>query len=193
MSIVVIAPIQAQVTFKGPQTSSPSSSSSSSSPDLKGYSFFLSFPEECVLSSKECAVSVTENNVVMVLVKGEESHHQWQQFNAGLNSYQTEVSCTSEWLLSLHFVILTGEAISHWGQCHQHCWDAGHFPRPLGRSLYMYLYLHIYCIGEKSERVKWFDLTIGILLTPSTVARNFNLVQNFVTVFTRLCSVHVHV
>ena len=59
----------------------------------QNYSFFVGFPSGCGLDCDDCSVDVSEENVVLVLVKSEESSGAtWKGFTVGLNAAQSTVS-----------------------------------------------------------------------------------------------------
>ena len=59
----------------------------------QNYSFFVGFPSGCGLDCDDCSVDVSEENVVLVLVKSEESSEAtWKSFTVGLNAAQSTVS-----------------------------------------------------------------------------------------------------
>ncbi len=60
----------------------------------QNYSFFVGFPSGCGLDCDDCSVDVSEENIVLVLVKSEESGGTavWKNFTVGLNAAQSTVS-----------------------------------------------------------------------------------------------------
>ena len=59
----------------------------------QNYSFFVGFPSGCGLDCDDCGVDISEDNLVLTLVKSEESCGKaWKKFTVGLNAAQSTVS-----------------------------------------------------------------------------------------------------
>ena len=56
------------------------------------YSFSVSFPPRYSLDGDDCRVDISDENIVLVLAKNEESSDkEWDDFNVGLKSAQSKV------------------------------------------------------------------------------------------------------
>ena len=101
------------MTFKGSTLSGQAGTTSQ--PSSQGsYSFFVQFPNGCVLATSRCEVDVSEKNVVLVMEKEEGFQSTWEKFDVGLNPYQTQVHIYNDTpSLSFPSILLTLIPLSH--------------------------------------------------------------------------------
>lgn len=63
---------------------------------MQKYSFYISFPESCLLDVDDCSLDIADENIVLILKKdipeSATGADLWERFHVGLNVNQTIVS-----------------------------------------------------------------------------------------------------